>query len=259
MTGQLLQDPAVVRPLARPDADGTLICLGFCGGGTGPYRSWLSALGEHTELALICYPGREGRFAEEYAPTWDELAEDATDAVVRAVEAAPGRPYRLFGHSMGGWMAFDVTVRLQNRGVRLPEQLIASSCNAPDRGVTDRDRFPRIEDAEGRLLEWMETIGMLPEYAKGDPDLRDMAIELMKADIVVRDSYRPTPGVSVRVPTQVLYGEDDAVIEPALAEQWARCVTGDLRVDRLPGGHFYTPESWAALPAHFDAPRKTPR
>ncbi|MFY1676226.1 MULTISPECIES: hypothetical protein [unclassified Streptomyces] len=75
----------------------------------------------------------------------------------------------------------------------------------------------------------------------------------------IRWNCRRVPNGPVRVPTQVLYGEDDAVIEPALAEQWARCVTGDLRVDRLPGGHFYTPESWAALPAHFDAPRKTPR
>lgn len=266
MTGQLLQDPAVVRPLARPDATRTLICLGFCGGGTGPYRTWLSALGDTTELALVCYPGREGRFAQEYARTWDELAEDATDAVIRAAETAPQRPYHLFGHSMGGWMAYDVTVRLLARGARLPERLIVSSCNAPDRGVTDRDRFPRLEDTEGRLMEWMETIGLLPDYAREDPDLREMASELMRADIVVRDSYRPAPGVTVPVPTHVLYGEDDAVIEPALLEQWARCVTGGLRVDRLPGGHFYTPEVWEALPDHFtdvhvpvgDTPRRNP-
>lgn len=257
MTGPLLQDAAVVRPLARPAATRTLICLGFCGGGTGPYRPWLPLLGEHTEAALICYPGREGRFTEDYARTWDELAEDATDAVLRAAGAAPERPYHLFGHSMGGWMAFDVTVRLQARGARLPERLIVSSCNAPDRGVTDRDRFPRLEDAEGRLLEWMETIGMLPDYAMGDPDLREMAIELMRADIVVRDAYRPAPGVTVGVPTHVLYGADDAVIEPDTGRRWARCVTGELRVDELPGGHFYTPGVWASLPDHFNGVRLT--
>lgn len=251
MTGQLLQDTTVVRPVPRPDATRSLVCLGFCGGGTGSYRPWLSSLGDATDLALVCYPGREGRFAEDFAPDWDALAEDTTDAVVRAAEAAPDRPYRLFGHSMGGWMAFDVTVRLAERGARLPERLIVSACNAPDRGVTERDRFPRLEDAEGRLVEWMRTIGLLPEYALDDPDLREMAIELMRADITVRDSYRPRPGVTTTVPVHVLYGEDDAVIEPAVAEQWARCATGGLRVDALPGGHFYTPSVWEALPGHF--------
>ncbi len=254
MVNQLLADASVVRPVSRPSATRTLVCLGFCGGGTGPYRNWLGELDESTELALVCYPGREGRFAEDCATTWDELARDAAESVLRA---ADGRPYTLFGHSMGGWMAFDVAARLEADGAHAPDRLIVSACNAPDRGVTDRDRFPRIEDADGRLLEWMREIGLLPAYVLDDPDLSDMAVELMRADIVVRDSYRPTPGATVSMPVQVLHGEDDAVIEPAVAEQWGRCVRGELRVDALPGGHFYTQPLWEALPQHF-APREDP-
>ncbi|MEY9862100.1 surfactin synthase thioesterase subunit [Catenulispora sp. GAS73] len=245
------QDTAVVRPEPRPNAVRTLICLGFCGGGTGAYRAWLSCLEKDVELALVCYPGREGRFAEPYAADWEQLAEDAADSVARVVAADPGRPYEVFGHSMGGWMAFDVVVRLAARGCRLPERLIVSSCNAPDRGVTDLDRFPRIEDTRERLLEWMETIGALPDYAREDPDLCDMAVELMQADIRVRDSYRPAPGANTTVPVLVLYGEDDPVIEPALAEQWARCAAGGSRTQALPGNHFYTPATWEKLPTYF--------
>jgi surfactin synthase thioesterase subunit len=123
--------------------------------------------------------------------------------------------------------------------------------------VTERDRFPRIEDADARLLDWMQEIGLLPAYVVEDPDLSEMAIELMRADILVRDSYRPSPGAAVSMPVQVLYGDQDAVIEPAVAEQWGRVTRGGLRVDVLPGGHFYTPQLWAALPGRF-APR-TPR
>lgn len=91
------------------------------------------------ELAIICYPGRDGRFRDDYAPDWDTLAEDATAAVA---VASTIRPYILFGHSMGGWMAFDVTTRLAMRGIPLPESLAVSSANAPSRGLTACDMFP---------------------------------------------------------------------------------------------------------------------
>ncbi|MEV6349060.1 alpha/beta fold hydrolase [Actinoplanes sp. NPDC051851] len=245
------RDTILVRPEPRPDAQRTLVCLGFCGGGTGTYRAWLSCLDAATELVLVCYPGREGRFAEPFAADWDSLARDATDAVARLARDTADRPYRLFGHSMGGWMAFEVAVRLAARGVRPPEGLIVSSCNAPDRGVTDRDRFPRLEDPEERLLDWMETIGALPDYAREDPDLREMAVELMRADIRVRDSYRPDPDVTTRVPVRVLRGEDDAALDPDVAERWRRCAPGGATVTDLPGGHFYTRPVWEELPAHF--------
>ncbi|MEV0619362.1 alpha/beta fold hydrolase [Nonomuraea sp. NPDC050404] len=249
MTAQRVQDTTVIRPAPRPAATRQLVCLGFCGGGTGPYRAWTSVLDQGTDLALVCYPGREGRFAERFARTWDELVEDATEAVLSAAD----RPYLLFGHSMGGWMAFDVVTRIERRGGPLPYALVVSSCNAPNRGLTERDRFPSFADSDSALLDWMKTIGLLPAYVRADPGLLEMAYELMRADIRVRDTYRYTPGATTGVPVQVLWGRDDQVIEPAVAEQWRQVCDGDFRCDSLPGGHFYTPDVWRALPAHIDA------
>lgn len=241
------QGTSVIRPLRRSSAGRVLVCLGFCGGGTGPYRAWAGSLPEDTDLALVCYPGREGRFAEPFAASWDELAADATAAVRRAAD----RPYVLFGHSMGGWMAFDVATRIERTGGPAPDMLIVSSCNAPSRGVTDRDRFPRIEDGETELMAWMRTTGSLPDYAADDPDLREMAVELMRADIRVRDSYRPLPGARTGAAVQVLHGADDPVIDPAVGDQW-RAVSGpEFHLDRLPGGHFYTRDVWRTLPVSF--------
>ncbi|MEW1838376.1 alpha/beta fold hydrolase [Nonomuraea angiospora] len=244
------RDASVLRPLNRPEARRTLICLSFCGGGTGPYREWAALLDADTDLALVCYPGREGRYAEPYARTWDELAADATRAVRTA---ANGNPYILFGHSMGGWMAFEVATRLQRQGDALPSGLVASACNAPHRGLTERDRFPSTSDGDEELIAWMRTGGLLPGYVTTDADLRDMAVELMRADVAVRDTYHYTSGALTSAPTQVLHGTDDTVIDPAVAEEWATVCRGGLTVTTLPGGHFYTPDVWRRLPAHIDA------
>jgi surfactin synthase thioesterase subunit len=245
-------DNVVVRARRNPSATRSLVCLGFCGGGAGPYLPWADVLPPDVELVVICYPGRDGRFLEDHATTWAELAADATEAVT----AAAGRPYVLFGHSMGGWMAFDVAARLECAGGPLPEALVVSSANAPSRGLTPRDMFPAQRDTDEELLDWMRTNGLLADYVLGDPELQEMALDLMRADIRVRDTFACPDGTTVSVPLQVLTGDRDEVIVPDTADQWRALAAGDYRHDELPGGHFYTPAVWRTLPTRI--PRLAP-
>ncbi|MDV9187876.1 alpha/beta fold hydrolase [Streptomyces sp. SR27] len=244
-----MQDTIVVRPRQDPDARLRLICLGFCGGGAGSYMPWADVLPEGVELAAICYPGREGRFAEDCPDNWDELAEDAVAAVLSAAD----RDYVLFGHSMGGWMAFDVAARIEERGGPLPKALVVSSANAPSRGLTVQDMFPAQRDTDEQIMHWMETFGLLPQHVLDDPDLREMALDLMRADVRIRDTFYYRDGAQVSVPVQVINGDADEVIDPRAAEQWRDLAAGEYRHDVLPGGHFYTPETWGSLPTRIPA------
>lgn len=241
------EDTIVVRPRRVPDARLALVCLGFCGGGAGSYTPWATRMPKGVELAAICYPGREGRFAEGFARDWDELAEDAVRAVTRAADL----PYVLFGHGMGGWMAFDVASRIADSGGPLPRVLVVSSANAPSRGLTRQDMVPAQQESDGQLLEWMRAFGPLPERVLHDPDLREMAVELMRSDIRVRDTFHYRDGATVNVPLQVLTGSSDEVIEPNTAERWRALADDDFRHDVLTGGHFYTPDVWSSLPSRI--------
>ncbi|MEU5426179.1 alpha/beta fold hydrolase [Streptomyces olivoreticuli] len=244
------QDTTVIR-IKQPDhtTRRTLLCLGFCGGGTGPYHAWSEKVPADVALSAICYPGREGRFLEPCATDWEELAADTTAAVLSAVDG----PYVLFGHSMGGWMAFDVAARIESSGGPLPEALVVSSCNAPDRGLTPRDMFPARQDSDAELLDWMLSNGLMPAHVLEDPDLQEMAVELMRDDIRVRDTFRYRAGTSVSVPVQMLSATDDDVIEKDAGDQWRRVALGPYRHDVLPGGHFYTPDIWRELPVRITA------
>ncbi|MEV8480097.1 alpha/beta fold hydrolase [Streptomyces sp. NPDC051173] len=244
-----IQDTTVIRLRRSEDAERTFICLGFCGGGAGAYHPWVDTLPEGTDLTAICYPGREGRFLEDFATDWTALAEDAVDAVISAVD----RPYILFGHSMGGWMAFDVAARIEAAGQPAPDALVVSSCNAPSRGLTPRDMFPSQRDTDAELLDWMETHGLMAPHVLGDPDLQEMALEIMRADIRVRDTFHCIDGSKVTVPVQMLSGLDDDVIESDAGAQWSKLALGDYRHDTLPGGHFYTPKIWKTLPQYIAA------
>jgi surfactin synthase thioesterase subunit len=240
----------VIRPKQLDGPATTLVCLGFCGGGTASYHPWAEVVAPDVDLALVCYPGRDGRFREGFATTWDELADDATRTVLSAVG---GRPYILFGHSMGGWMAFEVASRLALRGTSVPDSLVVSSCNAPTRGLTPRDMFPGRQDTDDELLAWIRAHGLAAEHVLGDPELQEMAIEIMRADIAVRDTFHYSGTARLTMPLQVLSGADDPVIEATAPAQWQALAQGPYRHDSLPGGHFYTPDVWRTLPLHMAA------
>jgi surfactin synthase thioesterase subunit len=234
----------IVRPQPRPDAARRLVCLSFCGGGTASFRPWASVLPPDVELDLVCYPGREGRYGAPFAQTWDELQDD----VLRSVSVLTDRPYTLLGHSMGGWVAFDLAARLAASGLPGPSALVVSAAEAPARWATKRSRAPRPADTDESLLHWMSTVGQLAEPVLRHPELRAMAVEVLRADLRVSDGFRYYPGTRLDVPIQVLYGAEDVDVDADAVAGWPSATSGPTHVDRLPGGHFYTPEQWASLP-----------
>ncbi|GAB2727574.1 thioesterase II family protein [Kitasatospora kifunensis] len=242
-----MKDTVVVRPERNPEAVKRFICLGYCGGGVSSYMKWADAMPPGVELAAICYPGREGRFIEDFAENWEELVDD----VLTAVESAADLPYVLFGHSMGSWVAFDVASRLEERGGPAPEALVVSSANAPSDVLAVEEVTPSRRQSDEQLLAWMREFGLLPQHVLGSPELQEMAVELMRADIRVRDSFRYRDRSAVNAPVELFTGTDDETIDADVREQWLRLAKGGIRHTMLPGSHFYTPEVWNVLPSYM--------
>lgn len=250
MSGRTTTAERLVRPRPNPSASRVLVCLSYCGGGTAPFRRWAAELDDDVELAIVCYPGREGRFTEPFCPDWEALATE----VLVALHSLRGKPFVLFGHSMGAWLAFDVATRLEQRGMRGPDAVVVSASDAPTRHAEVRARPPLLTDTDEQLCAWLRRVGQLDEEIFADPDLREMAVELLRADMRVSNSYRYVPGVTVRAPVHLLSGAEDEDT-PALgaARRWRLLAAGEFRAEVLPGGHFYDEETWARLPRTFMA------
>ncbi len=236
---------AVHRPRPRPHAERVLVCLSYCGGGTAPFRQWADVLPDDVELALICYPGREARFGTPFARVWTDLRDD----VVRAVRGLTGRPYILFGHSMGSWVAFETVAELERLGVAPPEALVVSGGVAPHRRrEVPAEAVPRSDDSAEALVRWMRDLGQVSPAIAAEPELVKIAVDLLRADLAVSESYRFVPGSRVSVPLRVLYGTEDVAPFADVERHWRPLTDGAFQAVELPGGHFYTPEVWSRLP-----------
>jgi surfactin synthase thioesterase subunit len=244
---QMDRPAAVLRPVPRPRAARQLICFSYSGGGTATFRPWAAALPQDVELVLVCYPGREGRYSTPPAQNWHELMADVT-ATVRPLTH---RPYVLFGHSLGAWVAFEVTAWLERVGATPPEALVVSAAEPPVNWHRKRQNSPSPDCSDEELLTWMRNVGQLPEVILAEPDLCQMAVDLLRADMRVSRSYRYLNGVTVRTPMQVLSAMDDPTFSRDEVSQWQAVAAGPIRFDELPGDHFYTADIWARLTDRF--------
>src|SRR5918912_669489 len=93
----------------RPDARLRLICLPPAGGGASRYRDWAALLPEDIEVVPVQLPGREGRFTEDPFTSMEQLTGPLLDGLASYLT----RPFALFGHSMGAFIAFELARRVR--------------------------------------------------------------------------------------------------------------------------------------------------
>ncbi|MFD4628500.1 thioesterase II family protein [Streptomyces sp. NPDC058284] len=208
-----------------------LVCFPFAGGSASYYFGLSGLLAPGIEVLSVQYPGRQDRHAE---PCLESVAELA-DGVVAHLPA-DGKPFALFGHSLGAIVAFEVARRLRGpAGPGLPVHLFASGGIArPYRPAGGARRF-----GDADLLAHLRAMGGTDERFFASPELQELILPALRADYRAVGTYEaPGPG-RLACPITALIGDADGRTTPEEAAAWReRTAAGfDLRV--LPGGHFY--------------------
>ncbi|HEY2442967.1 MAG TPA: alpha/beta fold hydrolase [Streptosporangiaceae bacterium] len=217
-----------------PPAAARIFCFPHAGGNPRAFLGWQSGLGGDAEIIAVCRPGREHRAAEP-PPTIEELIDGAA-AAVTAVSEADGRPFYLFGHSLGALVAFEVWRRLP--GSATPRHLVASGCSAPS--LLPSQRVKAIAELTGRqFAEAIGFFGGLPAEVIADDEMRELLLPGLIADFRMAVGYRYRPGWPLAVSATLVVGRDDPHVKAEQVEPWSREFTRPPDRHWVDGGHFY--------------------
>jgi surfactin synthase thioesterase subunit len=217
------------RPVTRPAK--RLICFPHAGGAPSAYRSWPVLLPGDVEVLGVCYPGRQDRFSEPCFTDMHELADAVTQALLRMTDI----PFVLFGHSMGGSLAHEVTIRLAAAG-RRPEALLVSGCPAPHR-LGKENTY--LGGDEAIIDDVRKLNGDASADALADPDLRELLMLALRADYEIVGTYKPSENVQVGVPVVAYTGDTDPDVSAEDAAAWETVTEAGFRYRVFPGDHFY--------------------
>lgn len=217
--------PATGRP--------RLFCLPYAGGGASIYRRWSEWLPE-VDVLPVRLPGREMRMREPLFESLDDLVAQLADALAEFTEV----PYALFGHSMGGLIAFELIEALERRGRPKPRLLCVSARPSPGTESPEEwRRAPNLPDDEFcRFLE-----GLTPANAVhlAEASLRALMLPILRADFRLCASWQPRADARVDVPILALSGIDDPYVEPSAMEGWRDVTRCSFEHRTLAGDHFF--------------------
>src|SRR5829696_3197835 len=234
------------RPAAvRLEATTRLFLFPHGGGAAASYGHWSALVPADVELLLVQLPGRHDRRAE---PPFTAVA-PAVAALREALDAElDDRPYAFVGHSMGGMLAYRLTVALQQDGEPGPVLLGVSSW-APEGYREGARELARMSDAE--LVDRVRQLGALPAAISADPQMLAAVLPTLRADLTVYADY-VDDGATVSCPVMAYGGRSDPLLLPGAMATWATRSPAFLGVSEYPGGHSYLDEHAVAVAADLD-------
>jgi surfactin synthase thioesterase subunit len=211
-----------------------LFCVPPAGAAASVYRTWLPLLAPDIEVVPVQLPGREGRLDERPLTSAAELAGQLLGPVLDRA----GERFALFGHSMGALLAHDLAHLLTAHG-RPPEHLVVSAHVPPQLTAQRQWDIAAAEmsdvDLRGYLAEWAGT----PKEILDQPELMEVVLPVLKADLILCQSYVDTPRPVLPMPVTALAGADDGQVSADELASWSARTSAGFRMRILPGGHDY--------------------
>lgn len=219
-----------------------LICLPYAGAGASFYRPWTALAGDALEIVALQLPGRERLIDEE--PYQDvHQAADGLMAQLRERLGHDGGRVALFGHSLGAVLAYELARRLVDEpGTELVHLFVSGS---PDPYQGRERRATGLSDEE-----FLAQVGEFAGYhhpALDDPEMREMILPALRADVEMHENYVPGTDLPLNVPLTVVRGEDDELVGYDDAESWSKVAGLDFEHVEVPGGHMYLTDTASTL------------
>lgn len=226
------KDPWIQRPRPHPGARLRLFLLPHAGGGASAFRGWADLFPPQVEVCPVQLPGRENRTRE---PAFDRV-QPLVEALAGVLAGWRDLPYAVFGHSNGALLAFELARHAERTGAPAPVHLFASGRRAPDLPSRQRDVHALPDD---EMMAELRTLGGIPEALLEHPELLQLLLPVMRADLAITETYVPTPGATIAAPITVYTSTDDVKVNADEAGAWERHTTAGFRVRTFPGDHFY--------------------
>ncbi|WKZ47472.1 MAG: thioesterase domain-containing protein [Anaerolineales bacterium] len=210
-----------------------LFCFPYAGAGSSVYNAWSNWLLPEIELFVVNLPGRDARIREAPYRQLQALTVPLSQGMMPYLD----KPFVFFGHSMGSLIGFEVVRELRRRAESQPLHLFVSGRKPPDAPATHPNLYYLPE--EEFLQAAQQLYGSLPEVILQDPELVNLFLSMMRADVTMLETYEYKEEAPLGCPISVYGGDQDRSVDEQILAHWEAHTSTAFRLKMFPGEHFF--------------------
>ncbi len=182
----------------------------------------------------------------------NHIRDDSMAAIARRILAEAPPRFALAGHSMGGYIAFEIMRQAPERVGRLALINTQARPDMPEASARRRTMITRAKDGDYHTVVDELFSGFVHPSRRDDPRLRQMVHDMAEevgvlgfirqlTAIMARPDSRPTL-TAIRCPTLVLTGDTYTTSPNSLSKEMADGIDGSWMVVLENCGHLPQPE-----------------
>jgi len=212
-----------------------LFCFPYAGGSAVIFNKWKPYIDSRIELVPVELTGRGIRMSE---PLYKDVPEAIDDVFKIIKKDIRHTPYALFGHSMGGMIAYELAQKIRDNRLPEPLHIFFSGRNAPHIKKVEEKKFHLMNDEEFKreIIKLGGTPAELFEHA----ELMTFFLPLLKSDFKMAETdLHLTSGVKpLSTDISILLGKDDDLITEE-CDGWRQHTSKHCNIHYFNGGHFF--------------------
>lgn len=225
-------DTATLRVFALP----------FVGGGASVFAPWPNHLPETVEVVGLEAPGRESRLDETPFDSMPALVEELADAMLPYLD----RSFAIYGHSMGGLVAYELTKYLEQQYAEVPTKLIIGAWPGAPLVEEYVRSLKHIEpgfdldtEPDEKVLEVLRDNGLFFGAPVEDDAALKPLMPSVRADLKLLGDYRFEDSGPLRAPITVLRGDADPLFDSDQLQAWEGLTSGRFSLVTVGGHHLF--------------------
>jgi medium-chain acyl-[acyl-carrier-protein] hydrolase len=213
------------------DPEIRVFCFAHAGGNASFFRDWRGTA-DLVEFYPVQLPGHGTRLSE---PPLTRL-EDIVDAFAEAAEPLLDRPFALFGHSFGAWLAYAAAQQIRTQyGQPTRHLFVSGNVPPPKTPILSPSRLASIDEAEN----YMVSLGGTASDLIDDKELLSILVPIFMNDINLLRAYHDNSTNILKCPITAFLGKADPLHTLEGMGAWESQTSDRFVVNLLPGNHFY--------------------
>ena len=211
-----------------------LFCLPFAGGNKYSYREFIEKTPSFLKIVTLEYQGRGTRMQDALVTDINEMVNDVFGQVSPLIGQ---QDYAIYGHSLGGLMAYLLTLKLVENNHKPPMHIFITGTSGPSSPDRQEEK-KRYLLPQKEFIEEIRALDGMPEEILENEELLYYFEPILRADFQASETYTYRERPPLTIPFTVVTGTEED-IEPENIKLWQKESIYPVDFKRLPGKHFF--------------------